>query len=65
MLGKAPRGGQAALAKLLRPDQNLYDTPNIGGAHELITDPGQLSVLAQAGVFSQLDSLYAAPEATA
>ena len=35
------------------------------GGHELITDLDQLSVLAEAGVLSQLDSLYATPEASA
>jgi hypothetical protein len=35
------------------------------GGHELITDLDKLSVLAQAGVLSQLDSLYATPEASA
>ncbi len=35
------------------------------GGRELITDPGQLSLLAQAGLLSHLDSLYASPEASA
>jgi hypothetical protein len=35
------------------------------GGSELVTDLDQLSVLAEAGVLSQLDSLYATPEASA